>query len=324
MGHDATPPTPDGVPLLGNGLAFSRDPFGAMESWARHGDVVRLEFPGRSMYLVTGPELIEEVLLDSEGRFTIGREQRETFSGIEDDALTANTGDRWRRHRGALQPAFTWDGIEGYGGRMTERTAEHVAGWADGERLDLHHQMRLLTLHVLGDTLLGIDVEGDEAVAMDAADALVARADPRRFGRLLPGWLPTPTERRFERRVAELDAYVAGVLAARSSGDGDVCSVLPAARDRGDLSMAEVRDTLVGLLLAGHDTSAVALTYAWYELSRRPRVRESLASEGEAVADDGPPRSEHFDDLERTRHVASETLRLYPRRGRATGRRWSR
>jgi cytochrome P450 len=311
MSDMATPPTPDGVPFLGNGMAFSRTPFAAMEEWAQQGDVVRLTFPGQSIYLVTSPDLIEEVLVARHGQFTIGRQQRETFSGIEDDALTANTGDRWKRLRGALRPAFTWDRIEAYGTQMAERTAAHTARW-DDERVDLHREMRLLTVRILGDTLLGADVAGDEQVIMAAADALIDRADPRRFGQLLPDWLPTPTERRFERRVAALDDYVRRVLDRHSPGDDDVCSVLLAAHERGDLSMPEVEDNLVGLLLAGHDSSAVALTYAWYELSDHPEIKQSLVEEADAVADDGLPGADDFESLEQTRHVVKETLRLYP------------
>ncbi|WP_255565278.1 cytochrome P450 [Saliphagus sp. LR7] len=307
----ATPPTPDGVPFLGNGMAFSRSPFDAMEEWAQQGDVVRLTFPGQSIYLVTSPDLIEEILVERHGQFTIGRQQRKTFSGIEDDALTANTGDRWKRLRGALRPAFTWDRIEAYGPQMAERTAAHTARWDNGQ-MDLHREMRLLTVRILGDTLLGTDVTGDEKVIMDAADALVDRADPRRIGKLLPDWLPTLTERRFERRIAALDDYVRGVLDGHTPGDGDVCSVLLAAHDRGDLSMSEVEDNLVGLLLAGHDSSAVALTYAWYELSRHPEIARSLVEEADEIADDGLLGGDDFERLDQTRHVVKETLRLYP------------
>ena len=314
MSDPATPPSPDGVPLLGHGLAFSRDPFDAIERWAKAGDVVRLDFPGRSLYMVTEPALVERVLLENEPTFTLGGEQRETFAGIEDDAVTANDGERWKRLRNGLQPAFTWDGIRGYAPRMAERTAAHVDRWEAGDRFDLLAEMRDLTLRILGDTLLGVDVEGDEAVVQDAADALVARADPRRFGQLLPGWVPTPTDRRFARNVERLNAYVAGVLADRSPGEGDVGSVLLAARERGDLSAAAVRDNLVALLLAGHDTTAVTLTYAWYELDRNPAVRESLVEESRAVLGDDPAGADagDFEALERTRNVVSETLRLYP------------
>jgi len=305
------PPTPDGVPLLGNGLAFARGPFDALSEWAEEGDLVRLRFPGRSLYMVTDPDLVERVLVERGDAFTIGREQRRTFRGIEDDAVTASTGDRWRRLRQGLHPAFTWDGIRAYGPVMAKRTAEHVDRWADGERFDLLREMRLLTLRILGDTLLGVDIEGDEDVVMDAADALVDRTDPRRFGQLLPDWVPTPTRRRFARAVGRLDDYVAGVLEDRSPGVENVVSVLLAAKERGDLSTAEVRDNLTALLLAGHDSTALTLTYAWYELSRHPEVRASLVEESRAVTD-GLPDTDDFDALERTRNVLREVLRLYP------------
>ncbi|WP_458210101.1 cytochrome P450 [Haladaptatus sp. NG-SE-30] len=312
MDDSTLPPTPQGVPLLGNGMAFSRNPFDAMEEWASHDDLVRLTFPGRQMYLVTSPDLIKEVLVEQQYRFTIGRDQQEIFSGIEDDALTANTGDRWKRLRRALQPAFTWPRVNDYGIRMARRTAEHVERWDEDRWFDLHREMRLLTLWILGDTLLGVDIEGDEQVIMDAADALIDRADPQRFGQLLPDWVPTPTERRFERRVAALDDYVEGVLDAQSPGDEDVRSILLAAHDRGDLSMPEVRDNLVGLLLAGHDSSAVTLTYAWYELSRHPGIKAELVDEIDEVVGDALPTAADFDALERVRHVVKEILRLYP------------
>ena len=312
MADAPRPPTPDGVPLLGHGLAFARDPFGSIEAWASEAGVVRLTFPGRSLYLVTEPALVEEVLVERHDAFTLGRQQLETFDGVEDDAVTATSGDRWRRLRRALQPAFTWDGIQAYGPRMAERVARDVDRWADGEELALLRSMRHLTLHVLGDTLLGVDLEGREAVVLAAADALVDRADPRRFGQVLPDWVPTPTERRFERRVAALDDFVASIVADSDPGNSDVCAVLLAAHERGDLSMAAVEDNLTALLLAGHDSAAVTLTYAWYELSRHPDVRSRLADEVEAVVGTGLPESEEYEALERTRNVLRETLRLYP------------
>lgn len=124
--REEPPPSPDGVPLLGNGLAFSRAPFEALSDWADEGDVVRLSFPGRSTYLVTDPDLVQRILVEDQGALIIGREQRQTFTGVEDDAVTANTGDRWKRLRSALHPAFTREGIKRYGRPMDERTADHV------------------------------------------------------------------------------------------------------------------------------------------------------------------------------------------------------
>ncbi|MFH5802233.1 cytochrome P450 [Haladaptatus sp. CMAA 1911] len=311
MSDTTNPPTPDGVPFLGNGMEFSQNPFEAIEQWARLGDIVLLTFPGRSMYLVTGSDLINQVLVERSDQFTIGHEQRIAFRGVEDNALTANTGKRWRRLRHALHPAFTWETIASFGRQMAKQTEEHIQK-LDEETVDLHREMRLVTLRILGKTLLGTDVGGNQDLIMDAADALIERADPRRFGQLLPSWVPTPTERRFERRVARLDDYVEDVLNKQPAGENDVRSVLLAAHDDGKLTMSEVKDNLVGLLLAGHDSSAVTLTYAWYELSRHPEIRNALVNEVDEIVGDGLPDVSDFESLKRVRHVVKETLRLYP------------
>lgn len=272
MSGTQRPPAPDGLPVLGHGMTFARDPWSALREWSEEGDVVRLSFPGREMYLVSDPDLVEQVLVSESSRFTISTAQRETFDGIEDDAVTVTEGDRWQRLRRALQPAFTWEGIRDYGDRMAEQAAAHVDRWDDGDELALLDEMRLLTRHVLADTLLGVDVAGDEARVHEAADAL-ADADP---------------------------------------GEDTVAGVLLAARERGDLSTAELEDNHTALLLAGHDSSALALTYAWYELSRHPEVRERLAAQAADVLGGDLPDAEDFEALERTRDVVRETLRLYP------------
>ncbi len=196
MGQSTTPPKPDGVPLFGHALEFSRDPFGALEQWADRGDLVHLEFPGETFYLVSDPEIVEEVLHDGDGRFTIAAQQQRAFAGIEDHAVTTTAGNRWQQLRRALQPAFTRDTIDRYADAIVEQTIRRIEMWDDGEEIDLHREMRLLTLDVLAETLLSVDIRGDEDVVLNATDALIDRSDPRRPGQLVPGWVPTPTERR--------------------------------------------------------------------------------------------------------------------------------
>lgn len=312
MSNSTSPPTPDGVPVLGQGLAFSNDPFRAIERWARVDDVVRLNFPGRTLYMVTNPVLIEQVLVEDQDAFTISQAQRETFAGIEDDAVTANTGDRWERLRKSLHPAFTWEGIQSYGGDISARTTEHLTRWETGDQFNMIDEMRLLTVRILGDTLLGIDVEGNESVLLEAADALVARSDPRRLGQLLPGWIPTPTERRFRKAVGAVDEFVESVLTDGNPTDDSVVAVLLDARTRGVLTMDEVRDNLTALMLAGHDSTALALSYAWYELSRHPDIRQAISDEVESVVGNRLPEADDIDQLRRTQDVVNEALRLYP------------
>lgn len=316
MSTPEQPPTPPGLPIIGNGLAFSRDPVDAMESWASHGDLVQLRFLGESMYLVVHPELIEQILVDDQQSFSIGPRQQSTFEGIEDHAMTTATGDRWKRLRRAAHPAFTRERITEYGDDMAAVTARVVDEWDDGEQFDLHTEMRRLTVQILGETLLNEDLRGQEDVVIDAADAFVDRTDFRRPGQVLPDWIPTPTERRFRRAVERLDGFIDELVAERqesgAGAGGDVCEILLDAHEAGDLTLEEVRHNLVAFLLAGHESPSGALTRIWYLLEDHPDVYELLRDEYDRVVDGDRPAVEDYADLEYTEHVVAETLRLYP------------
>lgn len=308
------PRTPDNRSLISLTRAFARDPFEALAQSSNHDDIVRLEFPVDTFYLVSRPELIESILHDSEGRFTIAAQQQQAFADIEDHAVTTTTGVRWKRLRAALHPAFTRDRIDEYADEMVEQTIARTDTWSDGKEIDLHYEMRVLTLHILAETLHGVDIEGDEDVVLNATDALVERGDPRRLGQLLPDWIPTLTDRRFRRAVRELDSFVDRCLAARRKGTrgDDACSVLLDAYDAGELTMEEVRHNLVALLLAGSDTSALGLTYAWLLLSEHPEIHASLVAEYDANIVGVRPTMESQGRLEALQNVVSETIRLYP------------
>lgn len=310
------PPSPDGIPILGHGLSFSRDPVSAMESWASHGDLVRLSFLGETMYLVTHPELIEQILLEEQHKFTIGPQQQESFAGVEDDAMTTATGDRWKRLRRAAHPAVTRERIADYGDRMAEVTARFVDEWDDGTEFVLHPEMRRLTVQILGETLLDEDLRGNEAVVIEAADALVDRTNFRRPGQMLPAWIPTPTERRFRRTVRRLDEFVEELVEKRRSTNADasrdVCALLLEVHEDGELTAQEVSGNLVSFLLAGHESPSGVLTRVWYVLEDHPSVSESLRVEYDRVVTGDRPTIDDAQALEYTRDVVRETLRLYP------------
>lgn len=316
MSEAESPPTPDGLPIIGNGWVFTRDPIDAMESWAEHGDLVHLRFMGESLYQVTHPDLIKQILVEEQHKFEIGPEQQQTFEGIEDHAMTTATGGRWQRLRRAAHPAFTRERIEEYGERMGAVSARFVDGWREGEEFDLHTEMRRLTVQILAETLLDEDIRGQEDIVLEAADAFMDRTNFRRPGQMLPDWIPTPTERRFRRAVNELDAYVEGIIANRQASEGDavedVCSVLLDAYEAGDLVLPEVKHNLVAFLLAGHESPAGTLTRAWYLLDEHPEITESLREEVTAVLGGDRAAAEDYDDLTYTRDVIKETLRLYP------------
>ncbi|WIV66431.1 cytochrome P450 [Natrialbaceae archaeon AArc-T1-2] len=315
MSESGTPPTPDGMALLGHGLAFARNPTAALEQWAAHGDVVRLRLLGESIYLVTGPDEIETILVDDQHAFTIGTEQQATFQGIEDHAMTTATGERWKRLRRGAHPAVTRERVTQYGDRFGSVTARFLEDWNDGDRIDLAAEMRRLTVQLLGETLLEADLRGREDVVLEATDAFLDRADFSRPGQLLPNAIPTPTEFRFRRAVGRLDAVVDDLLERRradADAREDVCSILLEAHDRGKLTMAEVRHNLVAFVLAGHESPAGTLIRAWYLLANHPEVTDRLRAEYDRVVDGDWPTAGEYDDLELTRRVIDETLRLYP------------
>ncbi len=214
MNDSTAPSAPNRLPVVGHAPAFARETFAALERWAGHGSIVRLEFPGETFYLVSDPAIVATVLRDGERRFTVAEQQRRAFADVEDRAVSTTAGDRWRRLRAALRPAFTRDAVERCAEGMVERTIARIETWDDGEVIDLHREMRLLTLEILAETLLDIDIRGDEDAVLAATDALVARSDPRRPGAVLPAWVPTPTDRRFRRAVRDLESVVERALEA--------------------------------------------------------------------------------------------------------------
>lgn len=306
--------TPKGMPVFGHGIEYARDPISAIEKWGRQDDIVRLEYPGQSFYLVTGPSYIQEILVKKHDKFTIGPAQQASFAGITDFAVNMSTGDDWERRRKAINPVFMGDAVEGYRDRMISEISTSVDSWTEGEQFDLHTEMRIVTMRMLTDTLLGIDIRGDEDVIIAASDSLIDRANFRRPGRYLPDWVPTPTDRRFEQRVTELNEFVADRIDDQRDTDAgdDVCSIMLAASDKGMLSEREVQHNLVGLLLAGTSSPGGTLTHACRLLDEHPSIRESVRAEYDAVTGSEGLSADAVDELTLTQNVLSETLRLYP------------
>ena len=350
MSQPATPPEPPATPVLGHGRAFASDALGFLESSAELGPVVGIRVPGRRMYLLTEPDLIEDVLHDP-ARFGLGRAQQREFQRFEEHAVVANTGDRWRRLRGAVGPAFARENLDRYRDPMLRVIRRRIEGWDPDEPFDLHREAQYLTLHVVAATLLDVDVRGEEAPFLTAVDLLVERSDATQFSNLLPDWIPTPRRRRMDRAVEEVHEFVGQVVAQRAeahnstgnvatsgsdgaTGDGDgatdsdpagtaqteegdgrppdALSILLDAHERGELTLEELRHNVVMLFLAGTDTTATALTYALYLLDRHPEERQRVRAEIDAIAGGDPTAIDDWRDLERTRNAVREALRLYP------------
>lgn len=280
--------------------------------------MVGLRFGPRRIYLLTDPAAIEEVLVGQARNFTKHFALRMNPALLGNGLLTSE-GDFWLRQRRLIQPAFSAGRLAAYAPAMVAAAERLIERWQPGEERDLHAEMKHLTLDVTAEALFGADVTGD---ARDVNAALQVMQDNfvARFGSLLrpPSWLPTPRNLRFRRAVARLDAIVYDFIRQRRAGGkdrGDLLSILLRARDEdtgGQMTDKQVRDEAMTLFLAGHETTALALTWTWYLLSEHPRVEERLAEEARTVLGQGPATAEHAARLPYATQVVQESMRLYP------------
>jgi cytochrome P450 len=265
--------------------------------------------------VVADPGLARTILTRPAG-FRQGR-------GVEALALTfgqgllTSSGELHRRQRRLVQPAFHARRLAAYARDAVDLAAARSARWHDGEALDVARAMSALTLEFVGRTLFGTDVSDEVAVVSDAQRNLLELFPTLMsvHGMLLAR-SPTPLRRRLRREIARLDQVVERVIAARhASGDtGDVVSMLLAVRDEetGEpMPHRQVRDEVLTLLLAGHETTAVALSWAWYELARTPSARAALDAELASEARRAALDAAAWEELPVTRAVVAETLRLH-------------
>ena len=321
------PAGPRGSRLLGSLRDFSRDQLGFYERCAReHGDVVPVRLgPSRGL-LVYHPDAIEEVLV-ARNRDFIKSPGIRFLRGLLGDGLLLSEGDLWLRQRRLMQPAFHRQRIAGYGEVMASFAARHVAGWRDGAVVDAHAEMMTVTRDIVAKTLFGADVS-DEADAIAGASRVIMEYYGERLGsllQLLPMWLPTPANLSVRRAIRRLDTVVYAMIAARRRAPedrGDLLSILLQAQDADDgsrMTDTQVRDEVMTLFLAGHETTAVALSWTWYLLAQHPEAEARLAAELRTVLDGRPPTVGDLASLRYVDMVVTESMRLYPP-GYAIGR----
>jgi cytochrome P450 len=318
MTRPPLPPGPRGRLLSGHLPDLRRDPLGLYLRTAReYGDVATLRFGFRRIHLVSHPDLVEEVLVTRARNFTkhYGLRMNRRLLG---NGLLTSEGDFWLRQRRLVQPAFSRERVASYAAVMVGYADRLTAGWRDGETRDLHADMTRLTLEIIAKTLFDADVAG-QARAVGEAMAELAGAFNARFTSLLrlPAMLPTPANLRRERAARRLDGILYELIKQRRTvrGRGDLLGTLLEAADEADgtgMTDRQLRDEAMTLFLAGHETTALALSWTWHLLARHPEAAVELAEEVRAVLGGRPPAA---DDLPRLRYaemVVQETMRLYP------------
>jgi cytochrome P450 len=298
-----------------------RDPLGFLTRAAReYGDVARFRMGPIDLHLINRPDWIRDVLVTNAASFHKGRGLERAKRLLGQGLLTSEDPVHLRQRR-MIQPAFHHQRISSYGAAMVE-LADRLAGrWAAGETRDVAHEMTRLTLAIVGRTLFDADVEteADEiGAALTAAMQLFGRSIALPYFEILDR-LPLPSNRRFDRARARIDATIARLISERRRSPGrgsDLLSLLVEASDtEGDgsrMSDAQVRDEAITIFLAGHETTANALAWTWYLLSQNPEAEARLHAELDAVLGDRAPAVEDLPRLRYAESVLAESMRLYP------------
>jgi cytochrome P450 len=280
---------------------------------------------GKRIYFVNDAEYVKRILLDNVANYPKSATYRNNLRPFLGDGLLISEGEFWKRQRRLAQPAFHLRRLKVLAAAMAEAAADLASRWQHGEVIDVMAQMNAVTMEIVARTLFGADVSadiGEVAEAMTVLQEETGRVRATAFFEL-PEWVVRPRGRRFHAAVATLDRIVNRIVAERRASGAsrdDLLSMLLEARDEetGEgMTDRQLRDELVTLFLAGHETTAIALTWTFHLLGQVPRAEQVLQAEVDEVLGTGPSAraAPAFEDLERlpyARMVAEEALRLYP------------
>jgi cytochrome P450 len=297
---------------------FQKDPLSVLSRLKAHGDVARMTL-ARSVFLVSDPELIRQVFLPLNDGFTKGRALQRAKVILGEGLLTSE-GQWHARQRRLIMPAFHRSRLALYAKAMIDLAAKQRDGWQAGQELDLRQEMMRLTLEIAGQTMFGAQLADDAQAISDALTEIMNRFKLA----VVPGieWmqhLPTPGNLKFKRAIRRLDQVVYRIIRERRENGGDhedLLSMLLAAEDeeneRKHMSDTQVRDEVMTLFLAGHETTANALTWTFVHLSKNPEVAAKLKQELDSVLGGRLPTPEDYPRLKYTEMVFMESLRLDP------------
>lgn len=314
------PPGPRGLPLIGEAPSFARDPLAFLTGVAeKYGDIANFRLGGIDVYFVRHPDLVREVLITQRASFTM-TSLRAKINAVVGEGLFTSRGELHARQRRLMLPVFRKSRIEAYAGQMAELSRRARDQWQSGAIVDIADEMMKLTMLIAAQALFEQDIGSDTQAVSHNIDVVLEF-----FTRLSSPFLklslalPLPSSRRFKKAVRDLDTVIYRMIERRrdTAGSGkDLLSLLMQARDdQTNVQMTEkqLRDEVLTLLIAGHETTANVLAWIFYLLAKHPDAEQRLHDEARAVLGGRAAfTAADIERLARTRRVMQEGLRLYP------------
>ena len=316
-----TPPGPKGEPLFGSSRTYAQDPFRFISALERaYGDVARFDMGPMDTVMLCDPTALERVLVSEADRFRKPDFQGDALGDLLGDGLLLSEGETWEQQRKLANPAFSMARLSGMADRITDHAEDRIADWSHGDVIDAEQSMTRVTLDVILDLMMGVELSEQRVQTIEEQLLPLGQRfepDPIRFA--MPQWMPMPDDAEFNRAVRTLDEVLDNIIEVREDSVGtgddgpmDFLSVLLRARDEGNQSPEQLRDEMMTMLLAGHDTTALTLTYTWFLLSEHPEVEQRVHEELDDVIGDERPGMEHVRELDYLEWVIQEAMRLYP------------
>src|SRR5881397_1615521 len=313
-----SPPGPKGRFLLGSLIEVSRDWLGFYKNCAdEYGDVVRVHLAHVPVYLVVHPLDIETVLVTNAAKFTKSEDYR-ALARVLGRGLLTSEGDFWKRQRSLIQPAFHRQNILGYAAVMTQAADHMLDSWKEKSERNIHEDLMRVTLEIVAQCLFGAEVSAVAERVGKAMEVVTERFIVNAsLAVMFPFDIPVRFARQEWRAIRELNEIIGSIIRKRRSSDQpreDLLDMLLRVRDAdgNPMSDAQLRDEVMTLFLAGHETTAIALSWACYLIAQNPHIETKLAEELRAVLGERVPTPDDLPRLRYTEMVLKETLRLYP------------
>jgi cytochrome P450 len=315
------PPGPKGLPLFGLAFQVLRDPLETLRRLAReYGDIVCVPIVNQHRIFLNHPDYIEQVCIVQQAKFHKSKLTKDVTQRLLGQGLLISEGDFWRRQRRLAQPAFHRSRINEYGATMVERAEVRMKQWRDGDVRDITQEMMAMTLDIAVRTLFGSTLQAEAEQVGDSLGYLMRYSLRKARSPIkIPENWPTPANRRATRETQFLDSLVYGIIKERQAEGNtnhhhDLLAMLMSAMDEDGTQMTpqQLRDESMTLFLAGHETTALTLSWAWYMLSENPAAEARLHEELHGILAGRAPELADFERLAYLRAVVNETLRLYP------------
>ena len=320
------PPGPAGLPLLGSLLDLQADVLELMARTRReYGDIFRLRLGPFDFIVLHDPALIREVVLERAADFS----RSPSYDGLRlilGNGLLTSEGEHWQRQRKLMTPAFHYKQLRGFGEVMVRCASEHADRWdahlrkRPDEPLDIHEELVALTFRIVGLTLFSTELSAASGPMGPALATVVEHANyvTTQLFLTAPPWIPSARNRKFEAAKRVVDELVYGIIERRrrlGEAHDDVLDMLMNATDASGhhrMSDVDLRDEVTTLVMAGHETTAQALTWTFMLLSQHPEAERRVVEEVRAVCGERPPTIDDLELLPYTGWVIDESLRLYP------------